>query len=152
MSAWCTGALPSALFLRYIGACSDIKLCCGQNLFIISHNKCQCSFFSTCFRHSAGDREQMSDRIVLTLFIAGTGERAQRAREELAALREALPPGCEVRIVDVLEEPVAAAAHQVLAVPTLVLEQRGIERRVIGDLSDVRAVLQALELLQGSGR
>jgi circadian clock protein KaiB len=53
---------------------------------------------------------------------------------------------CEIRVVDVLENPRQAEEMRILATPTLIREAPQPPRRVIGDLSDMEKVFQALSL------
>jgi len=63
--------------------------------------------------------------------------------------------GCEIRIVDVMENPREAEELRILATPMLVRQAPLPLRRVIGDLSDMEKVFEALELhelrLNGKG-
>ena len=86
-------------------------------------------------------------RITLSLFITGhtpSSERAivnlQRICDERSAVQ------CEIRIVDVTENPHEAEELRILATPMLVREAPLPVRRVIGDLSDMEKVFEALEL------
>lgn len=83
----------------------------------------------------------------LTLYIAGQTPRADRAISNLRRLvQDDLGLTLELRIVDVLERPDLAEQAMILATPTLVREDPGPSRRLIGDLSDGEKVLRALQL------
>jgi circadian clock protein KaiB len=84
----------------------------------------------------------------LTLYVAGQTERSVRAQKHLEALcAQYLECACEVQVIDVLENPEAALAAQILATPTIVRELPLPQRRLVGDLSDAGRVIRALELV-----
>jgi circadian clock protein KaiB len=83
---------------------------------------------------------------VLTLYIAGPSVRSERAVASLRGICERLPGRCELTIVDVLERPQLAERHRILATPTVIRESPLPRRRIIGDLSDVAAVVLKLDL------
>lgn len=86
-------------------------------------------------------------RIALSLFISGRTPLSQRAILNLRRIcdaRSAFP--CDIRIVDVNEDPAAAEELHILATPMLVREAPLPLRRVIGDLSDMEEVFDALGL------
>jgi circadian clock protein KaiB len=60
-----------------------------------------------------------------------------------------LPKGYVLNIINVLEQPEAAEAAKIIATPTLIQRAPPPGRRIIGDLSDRTAVLQALDLEPG---
>jgi len=87
------------------------------------------------------------DKIVLALYVAGSTLRSERAIANIhRILSDFLDANCEVRIIDVLEDPESAETARVMATPTLVRETPAPERRIIGDLSDTKAVLRSLDL------
>jgi circadian clock protein KaiB len=85
-------------------------------------------------------------RPLLRLFIAGTSPRSGRTVEAVRQLRDAQLPGYDLEIVDLYQQPLLAEADRVVAAPTLVRVSPGPSRRVAGDLSDPRRVLQGLGL------
>ena len=86
-------------------------------------------------------------KFLLTLYVSGDATSSRRARENLARLGSShLPPDTELDIVDVLTDPARAEEAQVLATPTLVFNHYSRPRRIIGDLSDLRKVLDFLGL------
>lgn len=50
----------------------------------------------------------------------------------------------KIEIIDVLAKPELAEQAGILATPTLTYENQGRPRRVVGDLSDTRRVLEFL--------
>jgi len=83
---------------------------------------------------------------VLALFITGRSPRSLRAMANLRSLCDHLGDKCELTIVDVLEQPRAAADERIMATPTVIRRRPLPPRRVIGDLSDREKVRLWLEL------
>ena len=83
---------------------------------------------------------------LLTLYIAGPSVRSERAVANLRGICERMPGACELTVVDVLERPELAERHRILATPTVIRESPLPRRRIIGDLSDVAAVVLKLDL------
>lgn len=89
----------------------------------------------------------MSEPILLTLYIAGSSPRSERAIRNITQIRMSyLGEACDIQIIDVLQVPDQAEKARILATPTLVREQPLPERRIIGDLSDTAQVLKALNI------
>lgn len=82
---------------------------------------------------------------LLKLYIAGNSAASQRAEQNLIHLKT-LIPGWEIEIIDVLRMPELAERAGILATPTLAYEHPERPRRVIGDLSDARRVLEFLAI------
>lgn len=83
--------------------------------------------------------------ILFRLYIAdGTSSSAQ-AMANLASIKEYLPDGHEIEMVDILREPLRALAEGILVTPTLVRLSPPL-RHIVGDLSDRAIVLRALGL------
>lgn len=80
----------------------------------------------------------------LRLYIAGNSATSRRAQKNLARLRASLRPEWQVEVVDVLKTPELADKAGILATPTLAYDQALRPRRVIGDLSDIKRVLEFL--------
>jgi circadian clock protein KaiB len=81
---------------------------------------------------------------LLRLYIAGRSATSQRAQSNLYALRSLIGPEWRVEIVDVLSEPELAEQAGILATPTLSYEHPERPRRIIGDLSDAKRVVEFL--------
>jgi circadian clock protein KaiB len=73
-----------------------------------------------------------------------------RSRQALVQLRklcdEQFPHDYELEVVDVLAHPEEAAAHRILATPTVERILPHPIRRIIGDLTDIEKVLAGLAL------
>ena len=91
----------------------------------------------------------------LKLYVVGRSPRSQLAIANLEALMRAVGgEGHDHEVVDILENPELAEQERLLATPTLIKSAPGPSVRVIGDLSDTRAVAEALglEITTGYGR
>jgi circadian clock protein KaiB len=82
------------------------------------------------------------------LYVAGQSPRSLTALMNLHALCHAyLRPGYQIDVIDLLDDPGRAAFDQILAIPTLVRLSPRPRLRVVGDLTDVERVVQALGLV-----
>ena len=87
------------------------------------------------------------NRYVLRLYVTGNTARSERAIKNLRRLcADVLRNGCDIEVVDVLEQPDLAEVDRVLATPTVIRRVPGPERRVVGDLSDASKVLLGLDV------
>ncbi len=80
----------------------------------------------------------MAERLSLKLFLAGMPSKSVPSE---AGIREMLDRilsiPYDLSIVDVFENPQLAEVADILVTPTLVVRSRGIERRLVGDLTDL---------------
>ena len=87
--------------------------------------------------------------VVLRLYVSGHTTRSEQA---LANARRLLSqPGAaavDLEVIDILQHPELAEEENLLATPTLIKVAPPPIRRVIGDLSDMQAVSDALGLSQ----
>ena len=84
---------------------------------------------------------------ILKLYITGQTSKAERAIKNLRKIcEEIFGDQYEMKIVDVLENPQQAEDEKILATPTLIKEAPPPPRRVIGDLSDRKKVVNGLEI------
>jgi circadian clock protein KaiB len=81
---------------------------------------------------------------VLRLYIAGTSVTARRAEKQLLDLKALVAPPWKVEVIDVVERPELAEKAGILATPTLAYEHPERPRRVVGDLSDTKRILEFL--------
>lgn len=87
------------------------------------------------------------DSILFTLYITGDSAPSQQAVGNLQAICSDVFGGkCQIEVVDVLVDPGRAETERILATPTLIFRSRGKDRRIIGDLSNRRKVLEALAI------
>ncbi len=85
---------------------------------------------------------------VLRLFITGASPNSVRAVANLREVCEKHIKGrYSLEIVDVYQQRDAAQAEQIVALPMLVKKAPHPERRMIGDMSDTKRVLQGLGVL-----
>jgi len=83
----------------------------------------------------------------LRLYIVGQAPRSLAAQMNLRALcRQFLPESHQIEIIDLLEQPDAARAAKVIAVPMTVRLAPLPMVRVIGDLSDREHAIKSLGL------
>jgi circadian clock protein KaiB len=83
--------------------------------------------------------------LLLRLYIAGNSASSRRAEQNLVNLRKfARAEAWNVEVIDVLTRPELAEQAGILATPTLCYEDSARPRRIIGDLSDARRVLEFL--------
>lgn len=101
-------------------------------------------------KRSVPDASSGGGVIKLRLYVAGNSPNSMRAFSNLRAIcTEYLADGrWEVDVVDVLEHPLRAVEDKILVTPTL-LRLTPPSVRVIGDLSERQAVLEALNIATG---
>lgn len=85
-----------------------------------------------------------SPEIQLTLYVTGRSQRSQTAISRAKDLAD--PYKCEVEIIDVLEDGLRAQQEDIITTPTLVKTSPPPVKRFIGDLSNLKAVRNALGL------
>jgi circadian clock protein KaiB len=83
----------------------------------------------------------------LELYVLGDAPTSRMAVLNLRRIcDERGPNACSVQVVDILENPEAAEQANIVATPTLIRRFPPPVRRIVGDLSDTRVVLEGLEL------
>lgn len=83
----------------------------------------------------------------LLLFVAGNEPNSVRAKEVLHHIcKKYLHGRCEIKIVDVYEDYRSAIDHQVILVPTLIVESPSPEKIIAGSLNDEKKLLLAIGL------
>jgi hypothetical protein len=81
----------------------------------------------------------------LVIYIDSDQDASDQILAQVEQLRELhLPPGCEVEIVNVAEDPTGALEKGVMAVPTIEYEADGKIRRVVGTVADIQQLIEAL--------
>jgi circadian clock protein KaiB len=86
-------------------------------------------------------------RYLLVLYVAGASARSRRAILNLERIcGQYLPSRCEIRVVDIFQQPELAKEAQLLASPTLIKKLPLPIRQIIGDLSDTERVLAGIDL------
>ena len=81
----------------------------------------------------------------LRLFIMGASPNSTRAVSNLKNICDNYLKGqYELEIIDVYQQPEKAELDQIIALPLLIKKSPGIERRLIGDMSNKERVLKGL--------
>jgi circadian clock protein KaiB len=89
-----------------------------------------------------------NDHIVLRLFITGATPNSIRAITNIKQICEDHFKGrYSLEVIDVYKEEIIAEREQLIALPLLIKQKPLPERRLIGDLSDTKKVLNALGIL-----
>jgi circadian clock protein KaiB len=84
---------------------------------------------------------------VLRLFVTGASPNSTRAISNLKNICEEYLQGrYELEIIDVYQQPLTAEREQLIALPLLIKKAPGMERRLIGDMSNKPKVLKGLGL------
>ncbi|MEN0054819.1 MAG: circadian clock KaiB family protein [Mucilaginibacter sp.] len=97
------------------------------------------------------DNQSMDDErqheFQLRLFITGASPNSSRAISNLKDICEThLKDNYDLEIIDVYQQPLIAKQEQIIALPLLIKKAPGIERRLIGDMSNTNKVLKGLGL------
>ena len=83
----------------------------------------------------------------LRLFITGASPNSSRAISNLKEICEThLKDNYDLEIIDVYQQPLIAEREQIIALPLLIKKAPGVERRLIGDMSNINKVLKGLGL------
>lgn len=91
------------------------------------------------------------DKYTLRLYIAGQTSNALRAIKNLKSLcKEELKGRYHSEIIDILKNPKLGRAEQIIAIPTLMRKSPLPVRQIIGNLSNTKRVLAALDLKEYS--
>ena len=93
------------------------------------------------------DDTQNEKKYILRLFVTGASPNSARAISNIKKIcEEYLKDRYELEIIDVYQQPSVAIAEQVIALPMLIKKAPGMERKLIGDMSDKPKVLKGLEI------
>jgi circadian clock protein KaiB len=88
-----------------------------------------------------------SGKYVLRLYLAGATARSRQALMRARRLCEVeLKGDCELRVIDVYQQPILARNVQIVATPTLVKELPKPVRRLVGDLTNPTRLFAGLDL------
>ncbi|SET59681.1 circadian clock KaiB family protein [Hymenobacter actinosclerus] len=94
--------------------------------------------------------EEPPPTYVLELYITGATPNSTRAVRNLKAICELYLAGrYELTIIDIYQQPELAQSARIIAAPTLVKKSPGLQRWLVGDLSDRPRVLRLLGLEAG---
>lgn len=82
---------------------------------------------------------------VLRLYVSGATPRSTEAIAKIKDICEDYLPGqYNLEVIDIFQQPHLAVQEQIVAAPTLVKQSPGRLRRMIGNLSNTRLILQRL--------
>ena len=89
------------------------------------------------------------DKHVLRLFVAGATARSRQAILRVRQLCETeLKAGCDLKVIDIYQQPKLARANQIFATPTLIMEFPKPVRRFIGNLTNITGLIVELDLIK----
>ena len=89
-------------------------------------------------------------KYIFRLYVSGSSTRSLRAIYNLRKLcEEYLQDDYDLEVIDIYKNPDAARKEQIIAAPTLVKQLPQPLRRFIGDLSNTKKLLLALDISQG---
>jgi circadian clock protein KaiB len=92
--------------------------------------------------------ESKAQVFVLRLYVSGSTPRSTEAIRNIKQIcEEHLAGQYDLQVFDIYQQPEVTSAQQILAAPTLVKESPGPLRRLIGNLSDTKHILQRLGLM-----
>lgn len=90
-------------------------------------------------------QDSLNNPIKVHLFVAGDSPSSRRARRTVESLlADERGAASQLEVVDVLREPERALECNLLATPTLIIDNRGEIVRYVGDLYDQDDLVQAL--------
>jgi circadian clock protein KaiB len=99
------------------------------------------------FEEAFNGRSVRRVEYILRLYVTGSTPRSLKAISNLKQIcEEHLPDGYDLEIIDIYQDPNAARAEQIIAVPTLVKELPAPIRRFVGDLSNTQKLLVGLDV------
>jgi len=85
---------------------------------------------------------------ILRLFVSGILQNSVRAIRNITRIcEEHLKDNYDLEIIDIYQRPDLATSEQIIVVPIMIIKSPLPERRIIGDLSNVQTVLEALNCL-----
>jgi circadian clock protein KaiB len=86
-------------------------------------------------------------KYVLRLYVSGSTSKSALAVENIKRICEQyLKNRYDLEVIDIYQQPNLARDEQIVAVPTLIKRLPPPQRRLIGDLSDLKKALVGLDL------
>ena len=86
-------------------------------------------------------------KYVLRLYVSGSTLKSAMAVENIKRIcDQRLKDRYDLEVIDIYQQPDLARAEQIVAVPTLIKQHPAPQRRLIGDLSDLKKTLVGLGL------
>jgi circadian clock protein KaiB len=96
-------------------------------------------------KNGNSNKESTEPFFILRLFVTGASPNSTRAVSNLKNIcEEYLKNRYELEIIDVYQQPLTAQREQLIALPLLIKKAPGMERRLIGDMSNKQKVLKGL--------
>lgn len=87
------------------------------------------------------------DKYVLRLFVAGATSRSRQAVQRVRQLCTAeMKNGCDLKVIDIYQQPALARKHQIVATPTLIMALPKPVRRFIGNLANTDGLFIELDV------
>ena len=87
-------------------------------------------------------------KYILRLFVAGATARSRQAVVRVQELCEAeLKGACDLKVIDIYQQPELARVNQIVATPTLIMEFPKPFRRFIGSLANISGLFVELDLV-----
>ena len=84
-------------------------------------------------------------KFILRLFVSGILQNSIRAIKNINQIcEEHLNNNYELEIIDIYQQPELAIREQIIVIPVMIIKYPLPERRLIGDLSNVKKVLEIL--------
>ena len=91
---------------------------------------------------------QLKYKYNLRLFVAGATARSRQAVLRVRELCKVELKGiCDLKVIDIYQQPELARANQIVATPTLVMEFPKPFRRFIGNLANISGLFVELDLV-----
>ena len=88
------------------------------------------------------------NKYILRLFVAGATARSRQAVLRVQELCEAeLKGACDLKVIDIYQQPELARVNQIVATPTLIMEFPKPFRRFIGNLANISGLFVELDLV-----
>jgi len=87
------------------------------------------------------------DKYVLRLFVAGATDRSRQAVLRVRQLcATELKNGCDLKVIDIYQQPELARKNQIVATPTLIMAFPKPVRRFIGNLTNTTGLFVELDV------
>jgi len=91
-------------------------------------------------------------KFILRLYVTGTTPKSQAAIRNIKMICDKELKGmCDLKVIDIYQQPALAKGEQIVAVPTLIKKLPAPIRRIVGDLSDHERVLLGLDFRPFAG-
>jgi len=88
------------------------------------------------------------NKYILRLFVAGATARSRQAILRVRQLCETELKGtCNLKVIDIYQQPELARKNQIVATPTLIIEFPPPLRRFIGSLANITGLFVELDLI-----